>query len=113
LKNNQKVKLEIFIPEEFVPRLREELSKVGVGVVGNYDQTMAVTQVTGYWRPLEGANPYDGKIGKLSSAPEAKVEVTCFADAVRDGLRVIRAVHPYEEPVINVLPLANHLYEGE
>jgi hypothetical protein len=62
MNTQQKVKLEIFIPEEFVPQLREELSKVGVGALGNYDQAMAVTQVTGYGARGRGAYPYNGDI---------------------------------------------------
>ena len=27
------------------------------------------------------------------------------------AMKVIRSVHPYEEPLVNVLPLAKHLFE--
>jgi len=29
---------------------------------------------------------------------------------VKEAMQVIRRVHPYEEPLINVIPLANHLF---
>ena len=32
-------------------------------------------------------------------------------NSVKDVLKAIRSAHPYEEPVINVIPLINHLFE--
>ena len=69
------VKLEIFIPEEYIEPLREALHAAGAGRVGNYDHCMSATQVLGYWRPLEGAEPYQGKIGEIEEGKECKVEI--------------------------------------
>ena len=41
----------------------------------------------------------------LSTEPELKVEVTCPTEQVDRTVEAIKAVHPYEEPVINVIPL--------
>ena len=57
------------------------------------------------WRPLEGTTPYSGKEGEFCSEPELKVEVTCWTKRVEETLTAVKAVHPYEEPVINVIPL--------
>jgi hypothetical protein len=103
-------KLEIFIPEEFVTTLRDELAKAGAGRIGQYDHCMAYSLVRGYWRPLEGSHPYGGEIGKISEGTEAKVEINCRAELVGPALEVIRRVHPYDEPLINIVPLANHLF---
>lgn len=100
-------KIEIFIPETHVEALLSALAEVGVGVIGNYDHCASLTTVQCTWRPLEGANPYDGEIGEVSRATEIKVEVNSRGDRVREALRVIKRVHPYEEPVINVIALAN------
>jgi hypothetical protein len=108
----QDYKIEIFIPEEFVPALREALADAGAGHIGNYDHCIAYTMVRGSWRPLEGADPYDGEIGKLSEGTEAKVEVNCAAENVPAALKAIRTVHPYEEPLINLIPLGNHLFRA-
>ena len=59
----------------------------------------------GYWRPLEGCNPYIGNEGEISKEPEVKVEVTVFTEAVDRTIEAIKKVHPYEEPVINVIPI--------
>ena len=104
-------KLEIFIPAERVAALREALAEVGAGRIGNYDHCCSVTEVRGYWRPLEGANPFQGEIGKVETGTECKVEVNCAREKVKAALKTIRRVHPYEEPLINIIPLANHLFE--
>ncbi len=106
------VKIEIFIPEDFTDKLIDELSKVSVGRIGNYDHCASVSTVRGTWRPLEGADPYDGEIGVISRAAEQKVEVNCRKENVRAALQVIRSVHPYDQPVVNVIALANDLFEN-
>ena len=57
------------------------------------------------WRPLPGTSPYLGKVGELCTAPELKVEVTCRTDALERTIAAVKKVHPYEEPVINAIPL--------
>jgi hypothetical protein len=106
------VKLEIFIPETYIEALRDALHEVGVGRIGRYDHCLSVTQVSGYWRPLPGANPHLGQVGKISFGIECKVEVDCSLALVEDALQAIRAVHPYDEPLINVIGLLNHLFVG-
>ncbi len=102
------VKIECFIPEEYVMRLKDELNKIGALMSdGCYDYCMAVSTVKGSWRPLEGANPYMGKAGEICEAQEAKIEFTCKEELYRTAVETIKSVHPYEKPVINVIPLLN------
>ena len=102
------VKIEIFIPEEYLEALGEALYQAGAGQIGNYDHCKSITHVEGTWRPLEQAHPFMGETGKVSSAHELKVEVNCTWERVSRVLEAIRKVHPYEEPLINILPLLNH-----
>jgi hypothetical protein len=105
------VKLEIFVPEEYAFRIRDELAKIGVGRIGAYDHCVAISPVRGSYRPLPGADPFEGEIGRISEVAEYKVEVNCRRELVKDAIKVIRSVHPYEEPLINVIPLVNHLFD--
>lgn len=100
------VKIECFIPGEYVGRLRDELNQIGALTVdGRYDYCLAVSTVRGSWRPLAGSSPYAGETGKICEAEEAKVEFTCKKELCRAAVQTIKNVHPYERPVINVLPL--------
>jgi hypothetical protein len=105
------VKLEIFVPQDYALKLRDELAKVGVGRIGNYDHCVAITPVQGYFRPLIGANPFEGEVGKITETAEAKLEVNCERGLVDQAIKVIRSVHPYEEPLVNIIPLVNHLFD--
>ena len=98
-------KLEIFLPPSHLEVLQKALQEVDAGHIGNYDSCMSVSPVTGYWRPLDGCNPYIGMNGEISCEPELKVEVTVYTENVDKTIEVVKSVHPYEEPVINVIPL--------
>lgn len=98
-------KLEIFIPETHISQLQKALQSVDAGHIGNYDSCMSCSKVTSYWRALDGTSPYIGNVGEISCEPEVKVEVTVFTEKVDETIQVIKEVHPYEEPVINALPI--------
>ena len=98
-------KLEIFLPESHLEPLRQALQAVDAGRIGNYDSCLSYSPVTSFWRPLEGTSPYLGQPGEVSQEPELKVEVTCRRERLEETLAAVKAVHPYEEPVINVIPL--------
>ena len=104
------VKLDIFTPQEYALKIRDALAEIGVGVIGNYDHCVAIYPVQGYFRPLPGANPFDDEIGKIKETVEYKLEVNCKRELVKEAIQVIKSVHPYEEPLINVIPLANHIF---
>jgi len=103
--NSSTVKLEIFIPMSHLDVLREALRLVDAGVIGDYDSVLSYSIVHGNWRPLPGANPYDGDVGVLCEREEYKVEVRCNTEKITQTIAAIKAAHPYEEPVIDVIPL--------
>ncbi|MBI3170717.1 MAG: cytochrome C biogenesis protein [Chloroflexi bacterium] len=102
--------LEIFAPKTHVAQVRDALAEVGVGVVGNYDHCFAISQVQGSFRPLPGANPFDGKVGEITYSVESKIEVNCRRELVEEAITAVRRSHPYEEPLINIFPLVNYLF---
>ena len=110
MENFTDVKLELFVLQEHALQIRDELARIGVGVIGNYDHCVALTAVRGFFRPMQGANPFEGEVGKINEVAEYKLEVNCTRDLVNEAIKVIKQVHPYEEPLINVIPLANHLF---
>ena len=97
--------MEIFIPETHFRKLQCALQAVDAGHIGQYDSCLSYSRVTGTWRPLEDADPYIGSRNEISEEPELKVEVTVRAENLEKTLDVVREIHPYEEAVINVIPL--------
>ena len=98
-------KLEIFVPEDFFPAVRQALWSADAGHIGAYDRCLSWSVVNSCWRPLEGSHPELGTLGQLRTEPELKVEVACPTGRVEAVLAAVKRVHPYEEPVINVIPL--------
>jgi hypothetical protein len=111
--NENEYKLEIYIPETHLETVSAALHEAGAGRIGNYDHCLSATPVRGYWRPLEGSDPFAGEPGEITEGSEYKVEVRCNGWCVRDALAAVRRVHPYEEPLINVIELANRLFDSE
>lgn len=105
MKMPEYVKLEIFIPETHLDILRSALQRADAGHIGNYDSCLSYSRVTSTWRPLEGTHPFLGEQGKVSCEPELKVEVTVLLDRLNETIQEIKQIHPYEEPVINAIPL--------
>lgn len=101
----QYFKFEIFIPQTHLEVLRTALMEVDAGHIGNYDCCLSYSPVKGCFRPLEGTNPYIGNQQEICTCDELKVEVCVKAENVKKTKEAIKKVHPYEEPVINVLPL--------
>ena len=98
-------KLEIFLPEASFDGICQALWSVDAGHIGRYDRCLSWSRVNSCWRPLAGAEPYDGAIGQLSEAAEIKIEVCCRAERLAETLSAVKEAHPYEEPVINVIQL--------
>lgn len=98
-------KLEIFLPQSCFDAVRQALWSVDAGHIGAYDRCLSWSRVESCWRPLEGTDPYLGRPGQLYRAEEIKIEVCCPAARLDETLAAVKAAHPYEEPVINVLPL--------
>ena len=99
------VKMEIFIPRTHLAALQKALQVVDAGHIGNYDSCLAYSPVMGIWRTLAGADPYEGEVGEITEAEELKVEVRVEERRIDETMRAIRKIHPYETPVVFVLPL--------
>lgn len=103
--DKNKVKVEVYIPKTHQFICRDALNDLGVLRIGDYDMCIAITDVTGNFRPLEDSNPYEGTVGELTCVKEVKLEFSCFEKDLTDVIATIIQVHPYEEPVYRIIPL--------
>ncbi|GEL77426.1 divalent cation tolerance protein CutA [Tenuibacillus multivorans] len=99
------VKGEVLLPEEYIEKLRNKLNDIGILTVGDYDNVVSYSVVKGYWRPFGEANPFKGTKGEISYGTECKMEFRCLMKRIEEVKRLIKNVHPYEEPIINVIPI--------
>ena len=98
-------KIGVNVPGGFLERLMDAINDSMTPVYPKYDRTFSYWPVKGTWRPLEGADPYDGKIGEISVADEIRLEFAVRAEDLSSVIAVIAEVHPYEEPAIDVIPM--------
>jgi len=95
-------KIVVFVPETHTNIVREAMGKAGAGKIGNYSYCTFSTKGVGRFRPDTGANPHIGEVGKLEEVVEERIETVCEEDKLKDVLRAIKEVHPYEEPATDV-----------
>ncbi|WP_261905387.1 hypothetical protein [Vibrio fortis] len=100
-------KLEIYAPESEITAIRDALNSAGAGVVGNYDSVISIVKISGFWRPNSQSKPVTGAKNQINFGEEVRIDVRCKKERVQAALDAVRAVHPYEEPAINILPLYN------
>lgn len=98
-------KIVVYVPESHADQLRQAIGDAGAGKIGKYSHCTFTVKGTGRFKPLEGANPTIGQVGKLEEVSEDRIETVCEGNVLKDVLKAIRLVHPYEEPATDVYPI--------
>ena len=99
------VKISVTVPKENVEEIRNSVCNMGAGLIGNYTFCSIMTKVIGTFKPNFDADPYIGENNKLEEVEEVKLEVICPIKKAKKIVGKIEKIHPYEEPVIEVIPL--------
>lgn len=100
-------KLVVFVPVTDADRVRAALTDAGAGAIGDYDSCTWETAGTGRFRPLPGATPAVGEVGRLEAVPEVRLEAVLPRRLRRTAVAAVLAAHPYETPAYDVVPLAD------
>jgi hypothetical protein len=100
-------KVVVYVPITHGGAIRDAAGKAGAGQQGNYSFCSFSVTGVGRFKPQSGAQPAIGSIGKLEEVPEERIEFACDAALLHKVMAAIVAVHPYEEPAIDVLPQEN------
>ncbi len=106
LPGGEAFKLVVFVPVAASAAVRSALADAGAGRIGNYDHCTTRMPVTGTFRGGEGSNPAVGRAGRIEEVAEERVEAVVSAARLPWALEAVRAVHPYEEPALEVHALA-------
>jgi hypothetical protein len=95
-------KLCFFVPATHAEQVKEELFDIGAGRYKNYDRCSWQTSGTGQYRPLSGSKPFFGTENITEYAQEIKVEMVCEDAVIKDAIKTLLRVHPYEEVAYDV-----------
>ncbi|RZS89642.1 dinuclear metal center YbgI/SA1388 family protein [Motilibacter rhizosphaerae] len=90
--------LVVHVPRPDADRLLDALADAGAGRLGAYDRAAFVSTGTGTFRPLEGARPAVGEVGRVERVDEARLELAVPRAHRRAVLAALHAAHPYEQP---------------
>jgi dinuclear metal center YbgI/SA1388 family protein len=105
--NDRLDKLTTYVPVADADRVRTALGAAGAGVIGDYDSASFSTPGEGRFRPLAGAHPAIGEVGRLEVVDEVRVECVLPRAARTRVVAALLAAHPYEEPAYDVVELAD------
>jgi hypothetical protein len=93
------------VPEENLADVLDAISAAGGGIVGHYTHCAFTNAGVGRFKPSDAATPHSGSVNQINAEPEWRIETFCRRDQARAVVEAIHQAHPYEEPVIYVLPL--------
>lgn len=100
-------KVAVFVPEGHLEAVRSAMGTAGAGTSGKYARCTFSTEGTGTFMPLEGADPYLGRIGALERVREHRIESIVACGMAQRVVEAARAVHPYEAMAYDIIPLRN------
>jgi dinuclear metal center YbgI/SA1388 family protein len=100
-------KIVVFTPLDAADRIRAALAEAGAGQIGDYDQASFSAPGEGRFRPLEGAHPSIGEVGRPEVVEEVRIEAVCPRSRRGAAVAAVLAAHPYEEPAYDVTELAS------
>jgi dinuclear metal center YbgI/SA1388 family protein len=99
-------KIVVFAPVTAAEAVRAALAGAGAGSIGDYDAASFTSSGEGRFRPLEGASPAIGEIGRPEVVDEVRIESVFGRDRRAAVVAAVLSAHPYEEPAYDVVELA-------
>lgn len=99
--------LAFYTPLADTEKVRQAVLNCGAGHIGNYSACSFNSTGEGTFKAEPGAKPYVGEVGALHKENEIKTEITVPEYLLDQSIRALKAAHPYEEPVWNVVCLKN------
>ncbi|GAB4010575.1 MAG: CBU_2076 family Dot/Icm type IV secretion system effector [Bdellovibrio sp.] len=92
----------VFVDIDHVDQVKDALFSAGAGRLGHYECCSFETRGTGQFRPIEGADPFIGKVGEIERVDEIRVEMMCTREHLKAAIEAMLEAHPYETPAYYV-----------
>jgi dinuclear metal center YbgI/SA1388 family protein len=92
------VRLTVYVPHADREQLIDTLAAAGAGTIGEYDRCAYATVGVGTFRPLAGADPHIGEVGRIEQVEEDRLEMVLPVPARAAVTAALLSAHPYEEP---------------
>jgi len=92
-------------PHQHVDDLLQAIHEAGGGRLGEYSHSAYLIQGEGRFMASAAAHPGIGKAGQLNKVGEVRIETFCDKKDAKRVLAAIRDAHPYEEPIMYLIPM--------
>ncbi|AMW78433.1 NGG1p interacting factor NIF3 [Acinetobacter sp. TGL-Y2] len=99
------LKLIYYVPESHLEPTKRAIFDAGAGGIGNYEHCAWQVLGTGQFKPIQGANPFIGKLYTLEQIPEWRVETIVPEAKASAVAKALKASHPYEEPAFEFIQI--------
>ncbi|MCW3112329.1 MAG: Nif3-like dinuclear metal center hexameric protein [Segetibacter sp.] len=110
-KQNNLMKLIVFVPVTEAEQVREAIFKAGGGNIGKYSECSFNIRGKSTFTPGEGTNPHTGEVGKREENDEEKIEIIFPAYLKEKLITAMAEAHPYEEVAYDIIALNNYFQE--
>ena len=101
----ERVMITVNTPPDSVESVLDAISAAGGGIIGEYTHCAFTSSGSGHFKPSEAANPSAGQKNVINSEPEVRIETFCERTIAKAVVQAIKGAHPYEEPVVYIIPL--------
>jgi dinuclear metal center YbgI/SA1388 family protein len=98
-------KLVVFMPKDALNKVSQAIFKAGAGHIGNYSNCGFRVAGKGSFKPLPGAHPAIGTVGREEYVEEMQFETIVPAKILPEVVSVMKKAHPYEEPAFDVFKI--------
>jgi hypothetical protein len=98
------IKLLIIVQSTHEEQVRKALGDVGAGTIGSYTHCQFATKGEAQFMPVGNAAPAIGERFQLNIVPAVQIQTWCFESQLEEVVQAIKAVHPNEEPAIELVP---------
>ncbi|GAH98626.1 unnamed protein product [marine sediment metagenome] len=98
-------KFAVYVPVKHADKVSQAIFKAGAGKIGKYTETSFNISGKGTFKPMEGTNPFMGKIGERENVEEIKIETVVAERDLDSVVQAMKDNHPYEEPAFDVYEL--------
>lgn len=106
-RQEQLLKLIVFVPFSHLKAVREAMSQAGAGHIGKYSECSFSTPGKGTFKPGAETRPYIGEQGRLEEVDEYRLEMVLYERELKKVVKALELAHPYEEVAYDVYELKN------
>lgn len=99
------LKIVVFVPKSHTETVRKAMGDAGAGKIGLYSHCSYSVDGVGRFKPLEGARPAIGEVGKFEEVEEERIECVCERENAKKVIQELKKVHPYEEIALDIYQL--------